>query len=351
MRKCRTVEAGRCYHLISRLAHRAFFLDDDEKTRAVELMRRVEEFSGILILAYAFMSNHFHIFIYVPEAEEIGEDEILRRIKSLYHGSSLADVLGEWNRLKEEEAHELADGIRTGEYVSRFSRYKTAFVKRMWNSVEFMKTYKQHFTMSFNGRREHFGTMFEGRYRDRNHWPEQPVMWKTSAYIDVNPVNAGLCRWPDGYEWCSFAAACHGDEKARRGYEFMYGMGGDWEAIKTAHEVSIRAALDEIAAANAAEGKCAARASAPMSKIDPGLKSPRVRMITLEKGDADVAERILELLSGGPMKPATLREAVGIKRRDHFNEYYIAPMLERGLIKRTDPEHPQSPQQMYRRVK
>ena len=32
-------------------------------------MRRVEEFSGVVVLAYAFMSNHFHIFIYVPSAE------------------------------------------------------------------------------------------------------------------------------------------------------------------------------------------------------------------------------------------------------------------------------------------
>ena len=30
------------YHLVSRLAHRAFFLDDEEKDRAVALMRRVE---------------------------------------------------------------------------------------------------------------------------------------------------------------------------------------------------------------------------------------------------------------------------------------------------------------------
>ena len=33
---------NRCYHLVSRLAHRAFFLDDEEKDRAVALMRRVE---------------------------------------------------------------------------------------------------------------------------------------------------------------------------------------------------------------------------------------------------------------------------------------------------------------------
>ena len=58
---------------MSRLAHQAFFLDDDEKTRAVELLRRVEEFCGVMVLAYAIMSNHFHIFIYVPEPEELDD--------------------------------------------------------------------------------------------------------------------------------------------------------------------------------------------------------------------------------------------------------------------------------------
>ena len=42
MRKNRVIEQNRCYHLVSRLAHRAFFLDDEEKDRAVALMRRVE---------------------------------------------------------------------------------------------------------------------------------------------------------------------------------------------------------------------------------------------------------------------------------------------------------------------
>ena len=42
MRKNRVIEQNRCYHLVSRLAHRAFFLDDEEKDRAVALMRRIE---------------------------------------------------------------------------------------------------------------------------------------------------------------------------------------------------------------------------------------------------------------------------------------------------------------------
>ena len=36
------IEQNRFYHLVSQLAHRAFFLDDEEKDRAVALMRRIE---------------------------------------------------------------------------------------------------------------------------------------------------------------------------------------------------------------------------------------------------------------------------------------------------------------------
>ena len=42
MRKNRVIEQNRCYHLVSRLAHRAFFLDDEEKDRVVALMRCIE---------------------------------------------------------------------------------------------------------------------------------------------------------------------------------------------------------------------------------------------------------------------------------------------------------------------
>ena len=60
MRKSRVNLPNRCYHLISRVAHRAFFLDDGERTRLVDLIRRVSRFSGVKLLAYGVMSNHFH---------------------------------------------------------------------------------------------------------------------------------------------------------------------------------------------------------------------------------------------------------------------------------------------------
>ena len=359
MRKARIIEHGRCYHLISRLAHRAFYLDDEEKLRAVRLLRRVEDFSGVVVLAYAFMSNHFHIFIYVPKPEAISADEILRRVKVLYRGSSLEQVLGEWRRLKDEEDNLLRCAKPTKRYVSRFSAYQAAFVKRMWNSAEFMRTYKQHFTMSFNGRREHRGTMFEGRYHERNHLPDRPVMWKTAAYIDINAWESGIVSDPRDYEWCSFAAAEKGDALARRGYYFMYGNNGDWETVRECHERSMREAMSETLSRREAERAeladrmkrgAAARTFGRIAQLkpDPALKSHRRFDMPLERGNTAVAERILELLESGPMNPAALRESVGIRNRTHFNRYYLVPLLQAGLIERTIPDHPQSPRQEYR---
>jgi len=350
MRKNRVIEQNRCYHLVSRLAHRAFFLDEEEKDRAVALMRRVEEFSGVVVLAYAFMSNHFHIFIYVPSAEQIGEGEILRRIRVLYRDASLSQVVATWNRLKTEEQELFKRARPTKKYVSRFEAYKSSFLRRMWNSAEFMRTFKQHFTMSFNGRREHSGTMFEGRYHERNHPAERPAMWRTSAYIDINAWEAGIAERPEGYRWCSFAAAVRGDRKARGGYAFMYG-GGEWRVIRECHEQSMQEAMGEVLKAREAEKeeRRAGRGASPFrSNADPRLDIPDKVGIGLGKGSERTAKRILELLVDGPMRPSALREAVGIKSPIHFSRYYLRPLMEKGMIERTDPDRPKSPRQEYK---
>lgn len=40
-------------------------IDGGERTRLVDLVRRVSRFSGVKLLAYGVMSNHFHFFVYI----------------------------------------------------------------------------------------------------------------------------------------------------------------------------------------------------------------------------------------------------------------------------------------------
>ena len=57
-------------------------LNDEEKTRFVERLWRVATFSYVEVLAYCFMSNHFHILVYVPDPRELSDDELLARIRA-----------------------------------------------------------------------------------------------------------------------------------------------------------------------------------------------------------------------------------------------------------------------------
>ena len=83
MRALRNFKPDRCYHLISRIANRAFYLTDEERTRFVERLWRVAKFSGIEVLAYCFMSNHFHLLVNLPEAPELSDGELFDRIAAL----------------------------------------------------------------------------------------------------------------------------------------------------------------------------------------------------------------------------------------------------------------------------
>ena len=46
MRRFRINLSNRCYHLISRVAHHAYFFDEDERTRFVDFGRRLAEFAA-----------------------------------------------------------------------------------------------------------------------------------------------------------------------------------------------------------------------------------------------------------------------------------------------------------------
>ena len=55
---------------------------------------RVATFPCVEVLAYCFMSNHFHIFVYVPDPRELLDDELLARIRALYFGTADASTRG-----------------------------------------------------------------------------------------------------------------------------------------------------------------------------------------------------------------------------------------------------------------
>ena len=75
------------YHCVSRVVDRQFIFQtaghgSPEAERFVLLMRRLEAFSGVRVLTYALMSNHFHLLCEVPQAQELSEAQLLDRIQA-----------------------------------------------------------------------------------------------------------------------------------------------------------------------------------------------------------------------------------------------------------------------------
>lgn len=108
-------------------------------------------------------------------------------------------MLGRWKRLEDEEADLLKRARPTNKFVSRFAECRSSFPRRMWNLSAFMRTFKQHFTMSFNGRLDHRGTMFERRYHERNHKPE-PEESGISVSLDSDICGDKTRRMPRFWE-------------------------------------------------------------------------------------------------------------------------------------------------------
>jgi len=378
-RKKRVVIPNRCYHLVSRVAHRAFFFNDDEKRRFTDFLMRVASFSGVRLLGWCVMSNHFHLFVYLPEEEPLSDDQLLDRIHALYRGSQLQMALDEWNDLKKEAEEEAAKGITCG---SRFADLKNRLRNRMYHPGEFMKTLKQYVTTSFNGRRRHFGTLWENRYKVRVSKPVSKDMSAQLAYIDCNPCEAGICGNPADYAWSGWHAAMAGDETAREMYRFVYGgdelrfengeMDLDWTQIVELHEQAMRERLGEIKESQGrGEEVDWMFASTVDDSPDDGesnddesddgrqavdelpagheMDAPPERAFQIPGGRSEVAERIVAFLrDDGAKSAAAIAEHLGMSSRSFLLKTYLKPLVASGHLALSIPDKPRSQNQKYR---
>ena len=194
------------YHCVSRVVGRSFFFEVHERDVFRKIMRQVEGFSGVRVLTWTILSNHFHVLLEVPPrpAVALTDDEILERCRCLYSAEQMVAV--EW---------EFAEARRMGGQV--LLRLRARFLRRMWDLSEFMLTLKQKFTIWFNRKHNRVGTLWESRYRSVVVEGSWKALLSVAAYIDLNAVRAGLVDDPKDYRWCGYCEAVVGDPLARKG--------------------------------------------------------------------------------------------------------------------------------------
>lgn len=210
---CRNKEYDTVHHITSRIAHKVRFLQDEaERTDLVEMIRRAAEFSGIRLIGWCVMVNHFHILAFLPQPVKLPDDEVVRRYGVL-KGARAAVAL-----------QTKLDGLRSGgeEWAKEAADCLDAIRGRMYKVGSFMKIVKQWFSEEYNRRTDHKGTLWEGPYHDRIVAYRQSEIRKCLGYVHLNPIRAAACATFDGYRWSSYCDFKQGDEAAVAGMRFVY---------------------------------------------------------------------------------------------------------------------------------
>jgi len=174
-----------------------------------EYVVKFARFGRLEILAYCHMSSHTHLLIRVPDGEEFmknfTEEDLWEHLEILYTEEEILEVKKQVAKLRDLGANEAAEAI--------LDRYRD----RMFNLSAFWQQLKRQFSRWYNYVTGRKGTLFEERYRCLMVEPTTEALSMVGAYIDLNPVRAGMVEDPVDYAWCSYGAAVGGSEWAQEG--------------------------------------------------------------------------------------------------------------------------------------
>jgi putative transposase len=172
-----------------------------------KILRSQEAFTGVRVVTYCLMSNHFHLLLEVPDPESfapLDEAGLLAVLPLLYDGDTVEGVKQELDR-----ARTSGDEAWRQEILDRYER-------RRGDLPLFMKEVKLRVTLYMNQRLGRTGTLWEGRYKSVLVEDCEKALLTVSAYIDLNPVRAGIVAKPEDYRWCGYAEAVAGGNRGRK---------------------------------------------------------------------------------------------------------------------------------------
>ena len=219
------------YHCLSRVVERRFAFEEDERELFRMLMRMCEKFTGCRVLSYCVMSNHFHLLLEVPPmpADGISDEELFVRLGAFYSEAQVAEIAkemveaatprmrGEFEMVAVDEkgvpltkAQELL--IAKEQAAHLVAEIRRRYTRRMHDLSEFMKSLLERFTKRFNRMHSRSGTLWEERYKSVI-VEDGTAARMMAAYIDLNPVRAGLMTDPAEYRWSSYGEAIGGGKK------------------------------------------------------------------------------------------------------------------------------------------
>jgi REP element-mobilizing transposase RayT len=179
------------YHCISRCVRRAYLCGDDPVSgqnfdhRKQWLVTRIKQLASqfsIDVCAYAVMSNHYHLVLFVnkEKAESWSDDEVIQHWTELFpRNASLIKTLR--MNMKSRAANK------------QLSATVEMWRERLMDISWFMRCLNESIARRANQEDECSGRFWEGRFKSQALLDERALV-TCMAYVDLNPVRAGVCE-------------------------------------------------------------------------------------------------------------------------------------------------------------
>lgn len=161
------------YHVISRTALDGYPLGEQEKSVLLCIIQQLSAVYFCEVLGFCLMGNHFHLLVTMRPEDEVSDEEVKESFQRRYG-----------------DEYTLMPG-------------QIPFYRQKWTSLsEYVKEIKQSFTRMYNKKRGRKGTFWAERFKSVIVEKGETLI-NCLAYIDLNPVRAGLVDRPENYRWSS----------------------------------------------------------------------------------------------------------------------------------------------------
>ncbi len=161
------------YHVMSRTALDGLPFGDIEKDMMLSYIKRFTSIYFSDVLGFCIMGNHFHILIRMHPSSSISDDDVKARFQYVYGDTVVADTRS------------------------------IARLKQKWCSLsELLREIKQTSSRFYNAKHNRRGYLWGDRFKsvvvENGH-----ALLNCLAYIDLNPIRAGIVDQPEAYRWSS----------------------------------------------------------------------------------------------------------------------------------------------------
>ena len=187
------------YHVVSRCVRRAWLWGVDEyagkdyshrKQWIIDRLAQLSQIFAIEICAYAVMSNHYHLVLFVDKAQAVSwsRQEIVERWHALFR---LPELVKRWRSGEGGEAERC-----------EAERIIDTWRRRLHDLSWYMRCLNEHLARLANAEDQCTGRFWEGRYRSQALLDEAGLL-TAMAYVDLNPIRAGVAAIPEESDFTS----------------------------------------------------------------------------------------------------------------------------------------------------